>query len=389
MTALSLQSIWKRYGEVEAVRDVSIDVEAGELLALIGPSGCGKTSTCKMIAGLEDISEGDLMLSDRRVNDLPSEQRNIAMVFEDYALYPRMNVFENVAFPLRVRSVPRAELRERVESILERMELTDVRRAHVQDLSGGQQQRVSIARALVREPTVLIMDEPLSHLDVSLKGRLRSEIRVLQQQLGLTGVLVTHDQAEAMAMGDRIAVMHLGELRQCDTPHVVYDEPADMFVAGFIGEPPMNFVTGRLVGAEGAVRFSSESLDIELPARVVARLTDAGVLGNSAEREPALVAGIRPEHISVARGGGEAVAGAGSVFFAEWFGSFQAVMLSHRGSEDHWLTLLADADGDFPTGQPVEFTVDAEQLTFFDPQTERNVLADAVARPLENSVAGE
>jgi multiple sugar transport system ATP-binding protein len=387
MTALSLQSIWKRYGEVEAVRDVSIDVEEGELLALIGPSGCGKTSTCKMIAGLEDISDGDLLFSDRRVNDLPSEQRNIAMVFEDYALYPRMNVFENVAFPLRVRRVPRAELRERVESILERMELTDVRRAHVQDLSGGQQQRVSIARALVREPTVLIMDEPLSHLDVSLKGRLRSEIRVLQQQLGLTGVLVTHDQAEAMAMGDRIAVMHLGELRQCDTPHVVYDEPADMFVAGFIGEPPMNFVSGRLVGAEGAVRFSSESLDIELPPRAVARLSDAGVLGNG-ERETAVVAGIRPEHITVARDG-EPVAGAGSVFFAEWFGSFQAVMLSHRGSEDHWLTLLADADGDFPIGKPVEFTVDAEQLTFFDPQTERNVLAGEVGRPLENSVAAE
>ncbi|MEA2406718.1 MAG: multiple sugar transport system ATP-binding protein [Thermoleophilaceae bacterium] len=388
MTALSLQSIWKRYGDVEAVRDVSIDVEAGELLALIGPSGCGKTSTCKMIAGLEDISDGDLLLSERRVNDLPSEQRNIAMVFEDYALYPRMNVFENVAFPLRVRSVRRPELRERVESILERMELTDVRHARVQDLSGGQQQRVSIARALVREPTVLIMDEPLSHLDVSLKGRLRSEIRVLQQQLGLTGVLVTHDQAEAMAMGDRIAVMHLGELRQCDTPHAVYDEPADMFVAGFIGEPPMNFVPGQIAGEGGAVRFVSESLEVELPARTVKRLTDAGVLGND-EREPAVIVGIRPEHISVARADAPA-SGAGSVFFAEWFGSFQAVMLSHRGRDDHWLTLLAEPDDDYAIGQPVKFTVDPEQLTFFDPSTERNVLADDAVGPLlENSVASE
>jgi ABC-type sugar transport system ATPase subunit len=201
-------------------------------------------------------------------------------------------------------------------------------------------------------------------------------------------VLVTHDQAEAMAMGDRIAVMHLGELRQCDTPHVVYDEPADMFVAGFIGEPPMNFVSGRFVGEDGAVSFVSESLEVELPARTVARLTDAGVLGNGA-REPAVITGIRPEHISVARAGAPA-SGAGSVFFAEWFGSFQAVMLSHRGSDDHWLTLLAEADDDYVIGEPVEFTVDPEQLTFFDPQTERNVLADnAVRPPLENSVASE
>jgi multiple sugar transport system ATP-binding protein len=384
MPALSLKEISKRYGSVEAVRDVSIDVEAGELLALIGPSGCGKTSTCKMIAGLEDITAGDLVISGNRVNDLPSEERNIAMVFEDYALYPRMDVFANVAFPLRVRSIPRRDIRERVESILERMELTNVRNARVQDLSGGQQQRVSIARALVREPTVLIMDEPLSHLDVSLKARLRSEIRVLQQQLGLTGVLVTHDQAEAMAMGDRIAVMHLGELRQCDAPHVVYDTPADMFVAGFIGEPPMNFVPGRVVAAEGAVRFKSDGLDVELPDRVVRRLADAGVIGREGEREASVIGGIRPEHVHVARADA-AVSGAGSVFFAEWFGSFQSVLLSHRGRDDRWLTLLADADHEFEVGQSVEFVIDADQVSFFDPETERNLLAASAQPTLEAS----
>jgi multiple sugar transport system ATP-binding protein len=384
MSSLSLKEICKNYGVVEAVRDVSIDVDQGELLALIGPSGCGKTSTCKMIAGLEDITSGDLLLSGVRVNDLPSEERNVAMVFEDYALYPRMDVFGNVAFPLVVRNVPRSDRRERVESMLERMELTDVRNARVQDLSGGQQQRVSIARALVREPTLLIMDEPLSHLDVSLKGRLRSEIRVLQQQLGLTGVLVTHDQAEAMAMGDRIAVMHLGELRQCDSPEVVYDTPVDMFVAGFIGEPPMNFVPGVISSADRGVRFTSDGIDVELPDPLVRRLSEAGVIGPAGERELSVIAGIRPEHIHVARPGEDA-AGSGSVFFAEWFGSFQAVLLTRPGGDGHWLTLLADADDDYSRDRPVAFTIDAERISFFDPETERNLIAAPAQRSLEPS----
>jgi ABC-type sugar transport system ATPase subunit len=371
--ALTLREITKRYGDVEAVRAMSLEVEEGELLALLGPSGCGKTSTCKMIAGLEEITDGDLLFGDQRVNDLASEQRNIAMVFEDYALYPRMNVYDNVAFPLRVRRTPRREIAAKVEEMLEKIELTHVRGARVQDLSGGQQQRVSIARALVREPTVLIMDEPLSHLDINLKGRLRSEIRVLQQQLGLTGVLVTHDQAEAMAMADRIAVMHRGELRQCAAPQLVYRDPADMFVAGFIGEPPINFLRGELGELDGVLHFRSDGLDLELPDHVGQRIR--------AERDLSgpIVAGIRPEHVSVARDGSPS--GAGTVFFAEWFGSFQAVVVSHRGRDDHWLTLLAEPDEDFTVGSPVEFAVNAAEIVFFDPQTERNLLPNGRLRP--------
>jgi ABC-type sugar transport system ATPase subunit len=376
MPALTLHELTKRYGDVEAVRGLSLEVEPGELLALIGPSGCGKTSTCKMIAGLEDITAGELQFAGKRVNELASEERNIAMVFEDYALYPRMNVFENVAFPLRVRKVARHEIRARVEEMLEKIELTDVRAARVQDLSGGQQQRVSIARALVREPTALIMDEPLSHLDVNLKGRLRSEIRILQQQLGLTGVLVTHDQAEAMAMADRVAVMHLGELRQCAAPHVVYDEPADMFVAGFIGEPPINLLPGALAARDGGLAFVADGIEVDLP----------GPLERAAGGEREVVAGIRPEHITVASDDG-AAAGSGRVFFAEWFGSFQAVTLARGDSDEGWLTLLADAELEFPVGQSLSFSVDATRLSLFDPQTERNLLAEAPVNGAERSVS--
>jgi ABC-type sugar transport system ATPase subunit len=246
MATLSVRSLCKDYGGVVAVREVSLDVAEGHLVALLGPSGCGKTSTLKMIAGLEDITSGELVFDGKVMNDVPTEQRDVAMVFEDYSLYPRMDVSQNILFPLKIRGLPPPERQRRLEEMLETLELGDVARTHVRELSGGQQQRVAIARALVREPSILLFDEPLSHLDAELKVRLRNQIRWLQQRKGVTSVLVTHDQAEALALADAVAVMNIGELRQFGIPEDVYRHPQDMFVAGFIGEPPMNFITCHL-----------------------------------------------------------------------------------------------------------------------------------------------
>ena len=374
MATLALRELAKTYaGDVDAVKAMSLAVDEGKLLALLGPSGCGKTSTCKMVAGLESITSGEVLFDSERVNELEPERRNVAMVFEDYALYPRMNVFDNVAFPLKVRGVPRAEIRSQVTAMLEKLELTPVAKARVTELSGGQQQRISIARALVRQPAVLILDEPLSHLDAGLKARLRAEIRWLQQERGVTGVLVTHDQAEAMAMADEIAVMHEGELHQCASPHDVYDHPADMFVAGFIGEPPMNFVHGRLVRAGDGLRFVSDGLDIALPPDLSGALAPSL---NGGERP--VVMGLRPEHGELAGTDGGDIKAA--VFFAEWFGTHQVVMLSRPGRRDHWLTVIAEFDRHLSVGDAVHVAVDTRHMVFFDPQTQRNLVPAKVTR---------
>jgi ABC-type sugar transport system ATPase subunit len=242
VATLELRGLTKRYGAVEAVRGIDLDVRSGEFVALLGPSGCGKTSTLRMVAGLEPITDGEVRIDRRRVNELPPRQRDIAMVFEDYALYPHMTVFDNIAFPLRVRGVPPPDVRARVESAAELLGLTRLLRVGVRRLSGGQQQRVSIGRAIVRRPRVLLMDEPISHLDGPLKAHLRTELKRLHAELSMTTLYVTHDQLEAMTLADRVAVMRDGRIEQCAPPAEVYGRPATLFVAGFVGEPPMNFL---------------------------------------------------------------------------------------------------------------------------------------------------
>jgi ABC-type sugar transport system ATPase subunit len=242
MAGVQLSRVWKRYGTVEAVRDLTLDCREGEFLAILGPSGCGKTSTLRMVAGLEEMSGGEIWIGGRRVNELLPKDRDIAMVFEDYALYPHMTVRENIAFPLRIRGISSERIAVRVREVAELLDLTDILDQGVRRLSGGQQQRVSIGRAIVRNPQVLLMDEPISHLDASMKVHLRGELKRLQKTLGMTTIYVTHDQLEAMALADRIAVMHDGVLQQVASPEEVYARPANEFVAGFIGEPPINFL---------------------------------------------------------------------------------------------------------------------------------------------------
>ena len=254
MATLSFREVSKSYGSTLAVRRLSLEVEDGEFLVILGPSGCGKTTAMRMVAGLESISEGEIRIDDRIVNDLPPRFRDVAMVFQSYALYPHMTVLRNIEYPLRLRKVEPDERRRQAEAAATQVGLGELLERFPRELSGGEQQRVALARAIVRSPAVFLLDEPLSNLDAKLRGRMRAEIKRLQRGLGVTTIYVTHDQVEAMTLADRIAVMRDGVLQQLAPPRDIYDDPVNRFVAGFIGSPAMSFLPGRLEGGvfEGA-----------------------------------------------------------------------------------------------------------------------------------------
>jgi multiple sugar transport system ATP-binding protein len=275
MATIELRHVWKKYGEVEAVRDLSLTCRDGEFLCLLGPSGCGKSSTMRMVAGLERITAGDLLMDGRRVNDVPPRDRDIAMVFENYALYPHLNVYDNIAMPLRARRLPAREVDRRIREVAETLSIVDLLPRRIQNLSGGQKQRVGIGRAIVREPRLFIMDEPISHLEARLRADMRTELKRLHRRLEVTTLYVTHDQLEAVALADRIAVMNLGVLQQVGTPSELFDQPVNEFVGGFIGSPPMNildflsaFVEGedlRLEGTGSALRIPAIGPRLQAP----------------------------------------------------------------------------------------------------------------------------
>jgi ABC-type sugar transport system ATPase subunit len=291
MASIRLASVWKKYGDVEAVRELNLDCPQGEMLALLGPSGCGKSTTLKMVAGIESASSGDIFFDDRSVASLPPAARDIAMVFEDYALYPHLTVFQNVAFPLSIRGVEKRARNERVSEVLGILGLTGIASQGVRGLSGGAQQRVAIGRALVRDPELILFDEPLSHLDGDQKVQLRSEIKRLQGIAGTTSILVTHDQTEATAMADRIAVMNFGELQQVGPPEELYARPANLFVAEFIGEPPMNLFEATAQEDGGRMLLVGNGWTAEAGPAL------AAALGRHPARN--LTLGIRPEHVWV------------------------------------------------------------------------------------------
>jgi multiple sugar transport system ATP-binding protein len=288
---VELEAVRKEYdGGVVAVHGVDLTVAAGELVVLVGPSGCGKSTTLRMVAGLETITSGQLSIGGRIVNDVPPSERDIAMVFQSYALYPHMTVRENMGFALRLRKRPTREIEARVNEAAETLGLTQYLDRQPRQLSGGQRQRVAIGRAIVREPSVFLFDEPLSNLDAALRGEMRRELAELHSRLGATMLYVTHDQIEAMTLGDRIVVMHQGRVRQVDTPERVYQRPADTFVAGFLGSPPMNLIPGVLIrdGERAMVRPDAARLAIGAPSlNELERLPESG----------AVVLGVRPEHL--------------------------------------------------------------------------------------------
>src|SRR5258707_14630553 len=291
MAGVTLDHITKKYGEVTAVNDLNIQIRDQEFLVLVGPSGCGKSAALRMIAGLEEISGGDLYIGDRRVNDVAPKDRDIAMVFQSYALYPHMSVYDNMAFGLKLRKRPKPEIERRVKEAAELLGLQNLLQRKPKQLSGGQRQRVALGRAIVREPQVFLMDEPLSNLDAKLRVETRAGLIKLHQRLQTTTVYVTHDQTEAMTMGHRIAVLKDGLMQQLDTPQTLYDRPANLFVAGFIGTPAMNFFTGQLVmeNAGQDMFVQTTGLKLKVPDPIKAKLT------SQSGRE--IIFAVHPEHI--------------------------------------------------------------------------------------------
>src|ERR671927_223316 len=273
MAEITFQNIWKRYPDgFEAVKDMNLEVGDGEFMILVGPSGCGKSTALRMIAGLEDISEGELIIGGELVNDLPPKDRDIAMVFQNYALYPHMTVRENMGFALKLAKVDKGEIDRKVEEAARILDLEQHLDRKPANLSGGQRQRVAMGRAIVRDPKAFLMDEPLSNLDAKLRVQMRTEVSRIQRRLGTTMVYVTHDQTEAMTLGDRVAVMRAGILQQVDTPANLYEDPGNLFVAGFIGSPSMNFLPGRLEGDTVKMPFG----DVPLPDKLRSKLQRDG-----------------------------------------------------------------------------------------------------------------
>jgi multiple sugar transport system ATP-binding protein len=284
MATVTFDHVWKRFGDFNAVKDLNLEIADGEFMVLVGPSGCGKTTSLRMIAGLEEISDGNLKIGDRVVNDVAPKDRDIAMVFQSYALYPHMSIYDNMAFGLKLRKVPKAQIDQRVKEAARILNLENLQKKP-RELSGGQRQRVALGRAIVREPAVFLMDEPLSNLDAKLRVQTRAEIARLHQRLGTTTVYVTHDQVEAMTMGTRIAVMDKGELQQVGAPQDLYDSPRKLFVAGFIGSPAMNFVN---VARDGD-SVKGDGMAFPIPTRYRGGMDGASKL----------VAGFRPEHLDL------------------------------------------------------------------------------------------
>ena len=292
MASLSLRHIYKKYpGGVTAVSDFNLEIKDKEFLVLVGPSGCGKTTTLRMVAGLEEITEGELFIGDQLVNDVAPKDRKIAMVFQNYALYPHMTVFENMAFGLKLNKTPKEEIKRRVEEAARILDITHLLDRKPKALSGGQKQRVALGRAIVRNPKVFLLDEPLSNLDAKLRASMRTELTKLHQSVGTTFIYVTHDQVEAMTMATRIVVMKDGLIQQVDTPQNLYDYPVNIFVAGFIGTPQMNFINGKLEKKGEDVYFNFENLSIKLPAEKANNPDLKDYIGQE------VVAGLRPEAI--------------------------------------------------------------------------------------------
>lgn len=362
MASLTFDGVWKRYGQVEAVKDLSLDIKDGEFLCLLGPSGCGKSSSLRMIAGLEFISEGDILLGGQRVNDLEPRHRDIAMVFESYALYPQKSVFDNMANPLRLRKLPKGDIDKRVREAARILEIERLLDRKPSQLSGGQKQRVAIGRVLVREPKAFLFDEPIAHLDAKLRARMRGELKHIQKSLGTTTVYVTHDQLEGMSMADRIAIMREGVLQQVGTPHEVFNQPANVWVATFVGDPPMNILSGELESKADRLVVKAPAFEIEVPASSVVGLNAAPL------QDRRVQVGVRPEALRLSSTIDAAHPIAGRIYAVQPLGEVEVIDV--RVGDDR---LLVRAELGTVTNEDMDAAVylgyRAEKLHFFDPVT--------------------
>jgi multiple sugar transport system ATP-binding protein len=371
MGRILLNHVNKRYGKEKlyAVKDFHLEIEDGEFIVFVGPSGCGKSTTLRMIAGLEDISSGEMYIGDQLVNDLPPKNRNIAMVFQNYALYPNMNVYENIAFGLRLRKVPKNDIDQSVKKTSRTLEIEPYLDRKPRQLSGGQRQRVALGRAIVRNPEVFLMDEPLSNLDAKLRVQMRTEIIRLHKQLGVTTVFVTHDQVEAMTMGQRIVVMKDGVIQQVDTPKTIYSNPKNMFVAGFIGTPPINMITGKILeGAGGSLEFHTNRFYLKIPE------AKAQVLRQKHKIDRTVVLGIRCENVHVGQPSNAPASYApinGVQKINELMGADMYLYMD-IGLADLFI-VRAHADHDFQENGKLVLALDMTKALFFDPDTKENI----------------
>ena len=346
-------NVSKTFGKSAVVDQLNLASDDGEFVVLLGPSGCGKTTTLRMLAGLEDATSGDIFIGEDRVNDIPTQKRDIAMVFQNYALYPHMTIAQNIAYPLRVRKIAREEIDTRVSRVAEMLEISALVERRPRELSGGERQRVALARAIIREPRVYLMDEPLSNLDAKLRVQMRGELKRLQHELGTTTIYVTHDQAEAMTLAHRVAVMRKGKLQQFDTPMNIYNRPANRFVAEFVGSPSMNFIDGRV--DNDARKFLSDGITLDLDESHLARLSGRDLV----------TLGIRPEHlqVSMARQPGWMTA---TVHVTELMGNETFVFL-RMGSQKIIARAVADFRAEFESAVFVKIQMD--RTDFFDSNT--------------------
>jgi multiple sugar transport system ATP-binding protein len=374
MARIAFEHVDKQYtgGETLAVNDLNLEVNDGEFLVLVGPSGCGKTTALRCLAGLEDITDGQIVIGDRVVNDLPPKDRDIAMVFQSYALYPHMTLFENMAFSIRMRKRPKAEIESKVREAAQILGLENLLDRKPGALSGGQRQRVALGRAIVRDPAAFLMDEPLSNLDAKLRVQTRAEIARLHQRLGTTIVYVTHDQVEAMTMGDRIAVMRDGVLQQVGTPKMLYEAPANRFVAGFIGSPAMNFLTGRVKVEGDKVALALDGLEIALSGRAATLARTRGV-------DSELVVGMRPEHFDAAASAAEGtISVPATVEVVEFLGNEELIHANVAGNDV--VALVPSARG-VAVGDKVTLVIADSVVHAFDPASDAVITAGDGAAP--------
>jgi multiple sugar transport system ATP-binding protein len=362
MARVAYDDVTKRFGDVTALDGFSLEIEDGEFVVLVGPSGSGKTTALRLLAGLETVTEGEVRVGDRVVNRLAPRDRDIAMVFQDYALYPQMTVYQNLAFGLQTRKMPKAEIGRRVRRAAEMLDIEELLQRKPRALSGGQRQRVALGRALVREPQAFLMDEPLSNLDAKLRVQTRTEIKHLQEQVGTTTVYVTHDQVEAMTMGDRVAVMNEGVLEQVGDARTVYEAPANVFVAGFIGSPAMTFATVAVQRREAGVAFSRGGFLLEVP--------DPGDRGVRLPSE--IVVGVRPEHTHLWREGADLVGPIEArVDYVEMLG--RETFIGAAAADGVAFTAQAEPDTAVRPGDVVRVGLERGRLYLFDVGTERAV----------------
>jgi len=353
---VELENLSKRWGDVMGADAINLTIDDAEFVAFLGPSGCGKTTTLLMVAGIYKPTEGHIRFDGRVVNTMAPKDRNIGMVFQSYALYPHMSVFQNISYPLKLKKTPKAEMRERAQKAADMMGIGNLMDRKPAQLSGGQQQRVALGRALVKEPDLLLFDEPLSNLDARLRLSMRAEIKRLQMELGITSIYVTHDQVEAMTMADRVAVMKDGQLQAYAPPDKLYDQPRTLFVAGFVGNPPMNFLDVEVVRENGDYYARREGFDVVVPVDRGEKVVGKGQI----------TLGIRPEDITIADKGVS-----GEIYVVEPLGRDDLITV-HIGEAG--VHVLADPTLGLRMGQNVTLDFNTHKVQFFDPQTEQSLL---------------